>query len=290
MADKKRARKENRSTTFFVDDTCIDCGTCYWMEPRIFVHDSGMSATVDHEYSKEMIQSGHRALLSCPTNSIGYLQRPDGISLNDITFPHLINENIYHCGHHSRSSFGATSYFIKCESGNILIDSPQFIKKLTNKFESLGGISYQALTHKDDIADTNLYHQQFTTKRAIHSDDLTAKLSEVEIELTDEDYWITDELLSIHVPGHTKGHVCFLYKNKYLFTGDHLAYSRSMGHLYAFVNHCWYDLKTQYSSLEKLLNYDFEYVLPGHSAPFSTDAKSMKKEMEKMLKWVKSKI
>ena len=32
----------------------------------------------------------------------------------------------------------------------------------------------------------------------------------------------------IPVPGRTKGSVCYLYQEKYLFTGDHLAFQKNL--------------------------------------------------------------
>ena len=48
------------------------------------------------------------------------------------SFPTLIEgaQHLYHCGYHSESSFGAASYFVERQDGNILVDSPRFDKSL----------------------------------------------------------------------------------------------------------------------------------------------------------------
>ena len=67
------------------------------------------------------------------------------------SFPLPIDASIpgvYHCGYHSRKSFGAASYFIQRPGGNILVDSPRFCETLASKLESLGGVRYIILTHR----------------------------------------------------------------------------------------------------------------------------------------------
>ena len=48
------------------------------------------------------------------------------------SFPILIEgaQCLYHCGYHSESSYGAASYLIERQEGNILVDSPRFDKSL----------------------------------------------------------------------------------------------------------------------------------------------------------------
>ncbi|MEO6726238.1 MAG: hypothetical protein ABIU20_01735 [Blastocatellia bacterium] len=88
---------------------------------------------------------------------------------------------------------------------------------------------------------------------------------------------LEDDLLIIPTPGHTSGHVVFLYRNRYLFAGDHLWWSPNYNSLYASRNVCWYDWGEQTRSMERLLDYDFEWVLPGHGRRYhAPDAVQMK--------------
>ena len=51
------------------------------------------------------------------------------------------------------------------------------------------------------------------------------RIPEIDICLEDNEIWKSDNFIAkiIHVPGHTKGHICFhFYKDKLLFTGDTL--------------------------------------------------------------------
>ena len=60
--------------------------------------------------------------------------------------------------------------------------------------------------------------------------------SEVEHQLEGTGPWQlpdgSDDIELIHVPGHTEGSLCLLYKpEKALFTGDHLNYRAALGRL-----------------------------------------------------------
>lgn len=285
MANLKLVRPENVPGNFFVDSTCINCGTCYWIAQDTFKEINNQSAVV--EPGPQDKRAAYRALFSCPTNSIG-TRTKDDISkevIND--FPFRLEDEVFHTGFHAENSFGAASYFIRANEGNILIDSPRFIEKLSDKFRAWGGIRYQLLTHKDDVADTDAYFNEFKSERMIHKDDSNPRTSHYEHFFEGQDeIRLTKDLIVIPVEGHTKGSVCYLYKNKFLFTGDHLAFSPELGHLIAFRNACWYDFSKQIASMKKLLNYDFEYILPGHDFPFRASKAEVKESLRKCIEWM----
>jgi glyoxylase-like metal-dependent hydrolase (beta-lactamase superfamily II) len=95
-------------------------------------------------------------------------------------------------------------------------------------------------------------------------------------------------LLMIPTPGHTKGHAVFLWQDRFLFTGDHLAWDESHDRLYAFRNACWYSWTEQIRSMTRLLDYRFEWVFPGHGRPMRLDAGRMHTELEKCVAWMES--
>jgi glyoxylase-like metal-dependent hydrolase (beta-lactamase superfamily II) len=72
-----------------------------------------------------------------------------------------------------------------------------------------------------------------------------------------------------------------LYRDKVLFTGDHLAWSPARETLTAFRDVCWYSWKEQTRSMEKLLAYRFEWVLPGHGRIHGGTAEEMHKHLER---------
>jgi len=278
MAHLTQRRPENAEGDFYVDRTCIDCDTCRWMAPDIFHRDDGSSA-VFHQPQDE-IERLHamQALLACPTASIGTVEKPKDIKIAQQSFPVLVAENVYHCGYHAENSFGAASYLIQRPDGNILVDSPRFAPPLVKRLEEMGGLRYLYLTHRDDVADHQKFHDHFGCDRILHADEVNRGTQSVEIKLTGSDpIQLDPELLIIPVPGHTKGHTVLLYQNKFLFTGDHLAWSARQNQLVAFREVCEYSWEELQRSMQKLANYSFEWVLPGHGRRYHADAKTMTK-------------
>ena len=289
MATINLRRSENVSGDFYVDTTCIDCDTCRWMNSKVFNREAGMSA-VHHQPANEKERlTALQALLSCPTASIGTVDKPQDIKNAQSSFPILVDENVYHCGYHSEKSFGAASYFIQLPEGNILVDSPRFTPPLVKRLEKMGGIRYMYLTHQDDVADHQKFAEHFGCERILHKEEINSDTRDVEIQLSGEQpFELSPELLIITVPGHTKGHTVLLYKNKFLFTGDHLAWSIRLNQLIAFRNFCWYSWDELQKSMPKLTNYSFEWVLPGHGRRYHADAKTMQQELMKCLAWMKT--
>ncbi len=289
MANLEKRRSENISGNFYVDSSCIDCDTCRWMSPTVFHREGNQSAVYHQPTETREILAAYEALLSCPTASIGTAEKPKNIKEIQQKFPLPIVDNVYHCGYHSEKSFGAASYFIQREDGNILIDSPRFSPPLVKQLEAKGGIKYLYLTHKDDVADHEKFVNHFGCERILHTDDITEKTQGVEIQLSGEQsISFTPDLLIIPVPGHTKGHTVLLYNETYLFTGDHLAWSSYLNHLYAFHRFCWYDWAKQISSMKMLADYSFEWVLPGHGRRYHNDRETMKQQMTNCIQWMQS--
>jgi glyoxylase-like metal-dependent hydrolase (beta-lactamase superfamily II)/ferredoxin len=288
MADLSKIVKENIDGNFFVDSTCINCDTCRQLAPNSFADAGDNSYVFNQPDNTNGIISAMHALLSCPTGSIGTKEKNNAKEImND--FPLKIDNNVYYCGFNSRESFGGNSYFVQHKDGNWLIDSPKYLPYLVNKFHSLGGIKYIFLTHRDDVADANTYAKEFKAQRIIHKDDLKAMPdSEIVIEgkIAAAEMFGSDFTI-IPTPGHTKGHMVFLYDNKYLFTGDHLFYDRDAKHLGAFKDHCWYSWDEQIKSMENLLNYSFAWVLAGHGDRVHLDAGLMKKQLIQLIENMK---
>ena len=71
-----------------------------------------------------------------------------------------------------------------------------------------------------------------------------------------------------------------------LFTGDHLAWSETRGHLYAFRSACWYSWREQIESMKRLLDYRFEWVLPGHGRPVHLPADAMRTSLARCIDWM----
>ena len=71
MAERARSVAENAPGSFFVDSTCIDCATCRQLAPATYA-DAGEHSYVRVQPRDEAeARSALRALVSCPTSSIG---------------------------------------------------------------------------------------------------------------------------------------------------------------------------------------------------------------------------
>ena len=289
MAHLTQSRPQNVNGDFYVDSTCIDCDTCRWMVPEVFSRIDEQSAVYHQPENEAERLHSLQALLACPTASIGTIEKPKDIKEAQQSFPILVAENVYHCGYHAEDSYGAASYLIVLSEGNVLVDSPRFTPPLVKRLEEMGGIRYMYLTHRDDVADHKKYREHFGCQRILHTDDITSGTRDVEIQLTGiEPYQLTPDLLIIPVPGHSKGHTVLLYKNLFLYTGDHLAWSSRLNQLIAFRDVCWYSWQEQIKSMRKLANYSFEWVLPGHGRRYHADAKTMHQQMQQCIAWMEA--
>ena len=278
MARRELAVAENVPGDLFVDESCIECDTCRELAPDVFGSlDSGQSFVRVQPADDATWRRALHAVVSCPTSSIG-AERSAKEAANDL--PVELDGPVYRCGYSSEASYGAQSYLIVRSGGNILVDSPRFVAPLARRIAGLGGIRQMFLTHRDDVADHARFHERFGCERIIHRDDAVI---DAEV-LLDGDTVLAPGLRVIHVPGHTRGSCVLLVDDQYLFTGDHLwAWD---GRLEMGRNVSWYSWAEQKKSLRKLLDYRFEWVLPGHGRSLHLPAAGMKKEMESLAKRV----
>ncbi len=285
MANAARRLKGNTPGPFFVDETCIDCDLCRQIAPEVYVADDGQSVVGRQPETSDSVRRAAMALVACPTASIGSSD-PVSSRLAAREFPERIDEDVYFCGYASEKSYGAKSYFIVRRAGNVLVDSPRYAGVLARAFDELGGVRTMFLTHRDDVADHARFRRRFDCERIIHVED--SRGIEAERLLSgDEPQSLGDDLLAIPTPGHTKGHAVLLYRDRFLFTGDHLAWSDRYGHLIAFPNHNWYSWTATIRSMERLREYRFEWVLPGHGRPVRLTGPSSP-EIDRCVDWMRS--
>ena len=290
MANLALRLPENIPGDFYVDSTCIDCDACRQIAPETFTEDHDTSIVHHQPENAKELKRALMALVACPTASIGTIEHHDA-HLGIDAFPQNIAENVYFCGFTAESSFGAWSYLIirsEAEGGNVLIDSPRFATQLVKKIEAAGGVSLMFLTHRDDVADHARLASNFGCQRVMHADDGAAQRGIEHVISGDDPVALDHDLMAIPVPGHTRGHMVLLYRNKYLFTGDHLAWSPNRETLTAFRSVCWYSWEAQTRSMEKLLNYDFEWVLPGHGRIHHDHPEGMRAHLERCIEWMKT--
>ena len=290
MANIQQRLPENVAGDFFVDQSCIDCDTCSQLAPAVF-RDHGEQCSV---YCQPENPADTRlalmALVACPTGSIGTTKKHDA-RIGIDAFPSRVAENVYFCGFTSEASFGGWSYLVtrpESEGGNLLIDSPRFATQLVKRIEALGGVRQMLLTHRDDIADHKLFRKKFGCERVMHADDGALRIGAERIIAGEDAIQLHDDLLAIPTPGHTRGHMVFLYKKKFLFTGDHLAWSPARQTLTAFPSVAWYSWAKQTESMVKLATYDFEWVLPGHGSLHHDTNENMRYHLQSCIAWMKT--
>jgi glyoxylase-like metal-dependent hydrolase (beta-lactamase superfamily II)/ferredoxin len=289
MASLQNRRPQNVDGDFYVDSTCIDCDTCRWMAPQTFQQADGQSAVCHQPTSQAERLAALQALLSCPTASIGTVATPTDIIQAQASLPIPIEDTVYHCGYHAEASYAAASYLIQRPQGNVLVDSPRFTPPLVKRLEAMGGVRYLYLTHRDDIADHQKFRDHFGCDRILHADDISPIIQDIEIQITGvTPQSLADDLLIIPVPGHTQGHTVLLYRHKFLFTGDHLAWSAYLNHLYAFQRYCWYSWSQQIDSMKRLMTYDFEWILPGHGRRYHAALETMGTQLQKCISWMEN--
>src|ERR1700733_10148598 len=110
MADPKQAVVENVAGDFFVDRTCIDCGTCRHLAPAVFAESDDYSYVHAQPQQAPDLTAALYALLSCPTGSIGTLAPKPELKAVRQDFPLELTEGIYYNGYTSPKSYGASSY------------------------------------------------------------------------------------------------------------------------------------------------------------------------------------
>ena len=288
MALVELRRSENIAGDFFVDSSCIDCDLCRQIAPHTFSQAGDQSAVHTQPRTSVEVFAALKALVTCPTASIGDVARRSAKPAV-AAYPDLIDDQVYFCGFASESSYGASSYLIVRPEGNVLVDSPRFAKPLAKRIAELGGVEIMFLTHRDDVADHEQWAAHFKAKRVLHRDDITRSTSNVERVLAGTDaIRLEHDLLAIPTPGHTRGHTVLLYAGKYLFSGDHLWWSPNSKSLHASSSVCWHSWTEQTRSMERLLDYGFEWVLPGHGRRAHASSLLMREQLSSLVARMKT--
>ena len=269
MARGERRLAANVAGPFFVDASCIDCGTCWQFDPLHFAP-TGTSAHVQRQpRGPEELQQALLALQACPVAAIGTTpalrsQTPrDGFP---VPVHRHVDGDVLYCGWASRRSFGASSWLIRRPQGNVLIDSPRWSAPLARRIQVMGGVAAMVLTHRDDVADHERWAQAFGCERWIHQADAdAAPQAERRLEGL-EAVGLAEHLQLIPTPGHTAGSMVAVLgtARQVLFSGDHLWWNPQQQVVVASQRYCWWNWEEQLRSVERLLELDVAWLLPGH--------------------------
>ena len=255
--DQRVRRPENVPGAFFVDSSCISCDVCRRLAPSTFskigpqsaVHAQPASLSLDDPVTARAAA----ALVSCPTASI----HAEGLKPSDVAaaaaaflpcdVPGVVPRSeggppALFLGYTSGKSFGASSYLLLREGGNIMVDSPRFDPRLAGKIEALGGADWIFLTHRDDVADHARWAARLGARRIMHSLECNEEqgTDAVEAKLEGEGPWTLrdcsrgekgekgdggdnddGEIQFVLQPGHTEACVAMFHApSKALFSGD----------------------------------------------------------------------
>jgi glyoxylase-like metal-dependent hydrolase (beta-lactamase superfamily II)/ferredoxin len=281
MADRAHAVPENVEGPFFVDSTCIDCDTCRQLAPATFGDTGEFSFVEAQPRDAAETRAALHALIACPTGSIGTADKRE-VAQAVADFPLPLAAGVWYCGFNSRKSFGGNSYFVEHADGNWLIDSPRYVEHLVRRFAEKGGIRYIFLTHQDDVADAARYAERFGATRIIHRLELAAQPDAERVIEGFDPVELSPGFLAIPTPGHTRGH-CALLHQQYLFTGDHIWWSRVRRRLTASRDVCWYSWTEQVRSVSLLAQYSCEWVLPGHGERAHFPSEEMRRQMARLV-------
>jgi glyoxylase-like metal-dependent hydrolase (beta-lactamase superfamily II)/ferredoxin len=291
MAAAARRLATNAPGDFFVDATCIDCETCNWLAPASFDEARVPGHGILSRVYRQPRDAGERlraemALLACPVGAIGTTAKHD-LGAARAAFPERIDGEVYHCGYHAAASFGAASYLVRRDDGNILVDSPRYTAPLADRIAALGGVRTLFLTHSDDVADHARWRERFGCERILHRRDASRTTRGVERLIEGEAaIELAPGAVILPVPGHTAGSCCLLVDGKHLFSGDHAAWSPERGHVVAFREVCWHDWGDLTRSMQRLAELEFSWILPGHGWRCHFPPDRMRREMQRCLDWM----
>ncbi len=285
MADPRQRHPQNVAGPWFVDRTCIDCDVSRQCAPWMFGAADGQAVVVRQPATNDEVRDATRALLACPTGSIGVVGEKPAV---EGLFPEPIEGGVSYCGYASRDSFGASAYFVERPEGNLLVDSPRWVPPLVRALEARGGISLILLTHRDDVADADEFAERFGARVVIHEDDRRAAPFATDVLHGVEATPLRPGLVAAPVPGHTKGSVVYLLEERFLFTGDSLYFSRRRQRLSAFRDATWYSWQEQARSLARLADLRFEWVLPGHGSRAKGRSEDWRRQLGELVEWMRA--
>ncbi len=291
MARPQQRLAANAAGPFYVDATCIDCGTCWQFDPAHFAPTGSTSHVWAQPQDEGEIHAALLALQACPVAAIGTTRELLAQTPAD-GFPALVTAlpqgEVHYCGWASRKSFGASSWLITRRGSdgrpdNVLIDSPRWSGALARRIEALGGVKRILLSHRDDVADHAAWAERFGAERWIHAADADAAPGAEHRFEGSEPVVLANDLLVLPVPGHTAGSVAVLFAAQVLFSGDHLWWGVDPPGVVASRRYCWWNWVEQVRSVERLLDHDVRWLLPGHGRWHAFAPGEWRRELEATL-------
>ncbi|MEN9786467.1 MAG: hypothetical protein RLZZ299_1731 [Pseudomonadota bacterium] len=259
---------DNAPGDWYVDRSCIDCGTCRRIAPGTFA-DAGDHARV-HTQPRDAagtLRAG-MALLACPVGAIGAPSRTDLRTARD-TFPEEVAPGVLDLGYASRRARGAAAWLLRRPDGNVLVDVPRYAKPLLQRIDALGGVRWIVMTHRGATGEHAAWARHYRATRVLHTADRDDSTAEVE-HLVAGPARLDDDLELLPVPGHTAGSMALLWRGEVLLSGAHLA-ADAQGRLCAPRPQDAWDPQRQRESIAGLREVPFTRVCPARGHPWTGD-------------------
>ena len=278
MARQDQVHADNVDGPWFVDTRCIGCDVArHWAPGLIGMDVKGRSLVTRQPMTPEETSALWRAAVACPTQSIGnrdQVRPPPGV------FPFELTEGVYALGHNSPSSFGGHSYLVVRPTGNLMVDSPRYSRALKEAVDVFGGIAHVLLSHRDEVADAEKWASRYNARVWIHQDDADAAPFATDITVSEQT--VDAGVVSIPIPGHTKGHVAYHVDNRWLFTGDALFWNHRQQELDITPKHTWYSWEALADSLDSVADLNVEWVFPAHGKWHPVGAELYARQMARL--------
>ncbi|MDE0678221.1 MAG: MBL fold metallo-hydrolase [Acidimicrobiaceae bacterium] len=280
MARLDYAHPDNVEGPWFVDTRCIRCDVArHWAPGLIGIDSTGRSYLARQPANADEIAALWRAAEACPSQSIGNIEirRPP-----DPSFPHQLTPGVWALGHNAQSSFGAHSYLVERPNGNLMVDSPRYLRGLAERVDDLGGVGHVLLSHRDDVADADRWAERYGAQVWIHAADAdAAPYATVILESTGPTE-VSPGAVAVQVPGHTEGSVVFHVDDRWLFTGDTLHWNHRRGELDVTPEQTFYSWAVLADSMDRLSELRAEWVFPGHGKWHNVGAELYAKQMARL--------
>ena len=262
MARLDLAHPQNVDGPWFVDSRCIRCDAArHWAPGLIGMDEHGRSFLAHQPEHPDEVAQLWRAAVACPTQSIGTTEarRPP-----QPPFPFELTPGVYALGHNAQSSFGAHSFFLRRDDGNLMTDSPRFGRSLAERIDNLGGVRHVLLSHRDDVADADRWAERYGADVWIHEADADAAPYATVVLTGADPTAVAAGVTAVPAPGHTEGHVVFHVDDKWLFTGDALHWNHRRGELDVFGEQTFQSWDILADTMDRLAVLRVEWVFAGH--------------------------
>src|SRR5579875_1937653 len=172
MAAMRERHPENAPGDWYIDTACMDCSAARTVAPGLIVARGGQSVFARQPSTPAELMMAQRARLLCPTASVrsGSEAPPPADA-----FPEAMTAGVYRLGYNAKGSYGAHSFLIRRDAGNVMVDSPRWTRAVVARLEAWGGLGDILLSHEDDVGDDGRH--LFTGDSlawSFEQDDLTA--------------------------------------------------------------------------------------------------------------------